>query len=326
MLKFRYNQTLNFMRYAIGVDLGGTCIKYAVIDENGKFHYEGKLPSKANTDSETVVRQLILAIEECMEYASNNKINLLGVGIGTPGIVDETQRTVLGGAENINGWINVPLASLVEFKTSLPTIVHNDANLMGLGEATFGAARGCSDVIFITVGTGIGGAVIIDGKLFCGYKNRGTELGHIPLIFGGDTCSCGSIGCLETYASTSALVRRFTERAGSVLLPNNDINGKMVIDLYKQGHPMAKDSLEEHWQFLGQGISAFINIFSPQKVVIGGGISESGDFYIENFAKSAKKYAIDTCAINTEIVRATLGNKAGSMGAACLVFNKFPNI
>lgn len=310
------------MRYAIGVDLGGTFIKYALIDDAGNFHFEGKVPSKADTDSETVIRQIIFAVEECIAYANENNLKIEGVGIGTPGIVDEAQRTILGGAENINGWVNVPLASLVEFKTSLPTIVNNDANLMGLGEATYGAAKGCSDVIFVTVGTGIGGAIIIDGKLYGGYKNRGTELGHIPLIHGGEECSCGSIGCLETYASTTALVKRFARKAGDILFSKDEINGKLLVDLYKQGHPLATECMQEHWNFLGQGISAFINIFSPQKVVVGGGISEAGDFYIDELHKAAMRYAMNDCSVNTKVVGASLGNRAGAMGAACLVFNR----
>lgn len=310
------------MRYAIGVDLGGTFIKYALIDSIGNFHFEGKVPSMADTTSETVIGQIIYAVEACMAYAKENLITIEGVGIGTPGIVDEEQRTILGGADNINGWINIPLANLVEQKTSLPTIVNNDANLMGLGEAAFGAARDCSDVIFVTVGTGIGGAIIINGQLYGGYKNRGSELGHIPLIHGGEPCSCGSVGCLEVYASTTALVKRFAEKATDLQFSKEEIDGKLLVDLYKKGLPLAIECMTEHWDFLGQGIAAFINIFSPQKVVVGGGISEAGDFYINELHKSAMKYAIKDCSVNTAVVGASLGNRAGSMGAACLVFNR----
>lgn len=116
---------------------------------------------------------------------------------------------MLGGADNIKGWINIPLAEIIENAIHLPIGVDNDANLMGLGETAYGAAKGCREVVFLTIGTGIGGAVIIDGELYRGYKNKGTELGHIVLFGDGEPCSCGSFGCLEQYASTSALVRRF---------------------------------------------------------------------------------------------------------------------
>ena len=138
---------------------------------------------------------------------------------------------------------------------------------MGLGETMYGAGQGATHVVFLTVGTGIGGAVVIDGKLFNGYANRGTELGHVPLIANGEPCACGSVGCLEHYASTSALVRRFSQRIidAGISYPNEEINGELIVRLYKQGDKIAQLSLEEHCDFLGHGIAGFINIFSPQK-------------------------------------------------------------
>ena len=199
----------------------------------------------------------------------------------------------------------------------------NDANLMGLGETMYGAGRGARNVVFLTIGTGIGGAVVIDGKLFNGFANRGTELGHVPLIANGEPCACGSVGCLEHYASTSALVRRFSKRASEsgISFPNEEINGELIVRLYKEGDKLATESLEEHCDFLGHGIAGFINIFSPQRIVIGGGLSEAGDFYIQKVSEKAHRYAMADCAVNTRIMAASLGNKAGSIGAASLVFS-----
>ena len=193
---------------------------------------------------------------------------------------------------------------------------------MGLGETMYGAGQGATHVVFLTVGTGIGGAVVIDGKLFNGYANRGTELGHVPLIANGEPCACGSVGCLEHYASTSALVHRFSQRIidAGISYPNEEINGELIVRLYKQGDKIAQLSLEEHCDFLGHGIAGFINIFSPQKIVIGGGLSEAGDFYIQKVSEKAHSYAIPDCAVNTQIIAAALGNKAGSIGAASLFF------
>ena len=158
--------------------------------------------------------------------------------------------------------------------------------------------------------------------MFNGYANRGTELGHVPLIANGEPCACGSVGCLEHYASTSALVRRFSQRIidAGISYPDEEINGELIVRLYKQGDPIAKISLEEHCDFLGHGIAGFINIFSPQKIVIGGGLSEAGDFYIQKVSEKARSYAIPDCAVNTQIIAAALGNKAGSIGAASLFF------
>lgn len=308
-------------KYVIGIDLGGTSVKYALIDEEGNFLFEGKLPSYAEVSAEAVIGQLTKAIEEVTAFAAANGWCISGIGLGTPGIVDATGRIVLGGAENIKGWENLPLADRLESATGLSTRLANDANLMGLGETMYGAGRGATDVLFLTVGTGIGGAVIIDGKLFTGFGGRGTELGHVPLIANGEACACGSVGCLEHYASTTALVRRFTQRSTETgrTYAGEEINGELIVRLYKAGDALATECLDEHCDYLGHGIAGFINIFSPQRVVIGGGLSEAGSFYIDKLRERAQRYAIADCALNTEIMAAELGNKAGCMGAASLV-------
>ena len=176
-------------KYAIGIDLGGTSVKYALIDNEGVFHFQGKLPSKADVSAEAVIGQLVTACKEAMASALQLGVAVEGIGIGTPGIVDETNRIVLGGAENIKGWENLNLADRIEAETGLPVQMGNDANLMGLGETMYGAGQGAQNVVFLTVGTGIGGAVVIGGKLFNGFANRGTELGHVPLIANGEPLS-----------------------------------------------------------------------------------------------------------------------------------------
>lgn len=320
----RKNLKMENKRFAIGIDLGGTSVKYALTDAEGVFHFEGKIPSKADISAEAVIGQLQIAARKCIDAASGmNSAKIAGIGIGTPGIVDETNRKVLGGAENIAGWENVNLADIMETAIGLPVQVGNDANMMGLGETLFGAGKGMKNVVFITVGTGIGGAVVIDGKLFNGFANRGTELGHVPLIANGETCACGSVGCLEHYASTSALVRRFSKRAKEAgRIFSEEVNGEIIVRLYKENDPIAIESLDEHCDFLGHGIGGFINIFSPQLVVLGGGLSEAGDFYIRKISEKAMQYAIPDCAVNTHIMAATLGNKAGCLGAAALIFQQ----
>ncbi len=315
--------TMKKHEYAIGIDLGGTNVKYALIDNEGVFHFDGILPSMAEVSAEAVIGQLAEAVSQVKKVAALNGIDLKGVGIGTPGIVDETGRIVVGGAENIRGWENIALAGRLEEISGLPVRMGNDANLMGLGETVFGAGRGASDVVFITVGTGIGGAVVIGGKLFAGYAGRGTELGHVPLIADGEKCACGSVGCLEHYASASALVRRFCDRMKreSPAFDPGNVDGKYIVGLYRQGDAVAVESLDEHCDFLGHGIAGFINIFSPQKVVIGGGLSQAGEFYISKVREAAMKYSMRDCAVNTEIVAAELGNRAGCLGAASLVLS-----
>ena len=308
------------MEYAIGIDLGGTSIKYALVDKAGNSFFEGKLPSFASVSAAKVMEQLIKAATLLKDEAAKQDWNVLGIGLGTPGIVDETNRIVLGGAENIIGWENIDVASLMEKQMSLPVVVGNDANLMGLGETKYGAGRGCTHVVFLTVGTGIGGAVIIDGKLFNGYANRGTELGHVPLIANGEHCACGAVGCLEYYASTSALTRRFSILAKEQNLSfDTEINGELIVRLYHEDFPLAVECMNEHFYYLGRGIAGFVNIFSPQRIVIGGGVAESGSFYLEKIRAVFKKHVIADCALNTKIVAAELGNRAGLIGAASLI-------
>lgn len=309
------------MKYAIGLDLGGTSLKYALVDEAGNSFFEGKLPSLASVSASAVMGQLIKVATMIKAEAADRCLKISGVGLATPGIIDEQKRMVLGGAENIAGWKNIDIASSLEEQLELPVIIGNDANLMGLGEMKYGAGRGCTHIIFLTVGTGIGGTVIIDGHLFIGFANRGAELGHVPLIADGERCACGAVGCLEYYASTSALVRRFgtlAQRQG--LTFETEIDGELIVRLYKEDFPLAVDSMNQHCFYLGRGIAGFINVFSPQRVVVGGGMAEAGAFYLEKIKEVVSENVIAECALNTEITIAELGNKAGLIGAASLIF------
>lgn len=310
------------MKYAIGIDLGGTSIKYGIVNSNGETLFDDRIPSMADQSANHIIEQLKHAVDILLEYANNNNITLCGIGIGTPGIVDDTESTVLGGAENLAGWENIPLALILEEYSGLKTLVNNDANVMGLAEAGFGAAKGCSDVIFLTIGTGIGGAIIIDNKLYGGYKNRGAELGHVPFIADGEDCACGSVGCLETYASAAAMVKRYKDRLIINGIPvDHNIDGEQIAKLYHEDDILAREVISENCNFLGHAIAGFINMFSPQKVIIGGGMADAGDFYIEKIRLAVKRYVIADCAVNTIIEKATLGNKAGYLGAAYLILN-----
>ena len=309
-------------RYAIGIDLGGTSVKYAVVASSGEVLFNGQLPALAQESAEAVLGQVLKGVEACREYALSEGLTLAGVGIGTPGVVSADGRTVLGGAENIAGWENVPLADRIEEAGGLKTLAGNDANMMALGETLFGAAKGATDVVFVTVGTGIGCGVLIGGRLFRGYRNRGMEMGHITVKCDGEACACGGRGCLEHYASTSALVRRFCALSGNDGGAECDVDGKDVVFFYKEGNPAAVQAMEEQWKDLAHGIASMINLFAPQRVVVGGGISEAGDFYLGKLREGVRRQMMSVCGGDTELVAATLGNRAGCMGAAGLVLDK----
>lgn len=302
-------------KYAIGIDLGGTFIKFALVSDAGETVFSNKLSIGSSSTRDDILDSIEKAIEMSMLFASGKQIPVSGIGIGSPGLCCD--GVVVGGADNLNGWADVHLSEIYSGKFKLPVLIDNDANVMGLGEAVYGAAKDCTDVIFLTVGTGIGGAIVAEGKLYGGYKNRGTEMGHVTIDHKGIACNCGGRGCLEAYASTAALLRQYAEATGK---DENDVDGFFLVQKFKDGEEAAVKCMQEHTDYLGHGIAGFINTFAPQKVVVGGGISESGQFYIDMIKKSALSYAMPDCAANTDVVAATLGNQAGCLGAASLIF------
>jgi len=302
-------------KHAVGIDLGGTFIKFALVAGSGEVLYNNKLSIGSTAKRDDILETMRKAIEMTLQFASEKQLPVAGIGIGSPGVCCD--GIVHGGADNLDNWIDVHLSEIYSSIFKLPVLIDNDANVMGLGEAVFGAAKDCSDVIFLTVGTGIGGAIIAEGKLYGGYKNRGTEMGHVTIDHKGIACNCGGRGCLEAYASTGALIRQYAEATGK---SENELDGFYLVQKFKEGEDAAVKCMEEHTDYLGHGIAGFINTFAPQKVVIGGGISEAGQFYIDMIKKSAFSYAMPDCSVNTDVVGATLGNMAGCLGAASLIF------
>lgn len=301
--------------YAIGIDVGGSSLKCGLINNDGEVIYSFLFPvNNASTEGE-VVALINAAIRKCVEHSP---AQVIGVGIGFPGIVED--NVVIGGADNLPGFEDLDLGKLIAGSTSLNVVIDNDANMMGWGELIYGSARHCTDVVFITVGTGIGGGLIIDGKLYGGYKNRGTELGHITIQHGGTKCSCGSYGCFEAYASVAALINDYAVLHGT---DHAGITGKMIVENYHANEIQAMKAMEKHFDYMATGIASFINVFSPQKVVIGGGISESGDFYIQEIKRRVVEIAMSGTIQHTRIVAAKLGNRAGLLGCAARVFSKF---
>ncbi len=229
--------------------------------------FNGQLPALAQESAEAGLGQILKGVEACREYAADGGLTLAGVGIGTPGSRLGRRPHGAGRCGEHRGWENVPLADRIEQAAGLKTLAGNDANMMALGETLFRGREGASDVVFVTVGTGIGCGVLIGGRLFRGYRNRGMEMGHITVKCDGEACACGGRGCLEHYASTAALVRRFCELSGAGA---DGADGREVVRLYKEGNPAAVQAMEEHWNYLAHGIASMINLFAPQRVVVGG--------------------------------------------------------
>jgi len=299
------------MPCAIGIDIGGTHIKYGLVDHQGAILFESIRPTYRSHPLDT----LLHAITETKEYATTTGLQPSGIGIGVPGIVDSGIVTAC--TANLPELEGIALADRMQQQPDLPIWVANDAHLMALAEWRYGAARHCTDAIFLTIGTGIGGAMLIDGQLYTGHQGRGGELGHIIVDINGKPCGCGGKGCLEAHASVKALMEDYIKEHPE----QKEVTGNDIIARYRENQPAAVTALERHFKYLGAGIAGMINIFSPQKVIIGGGISEAGNDYIDAIRRRALDRAMKETSSLTSITVAALGNKAGFLGAAALVFD-----
>lgn len=298
--------------YAIGIDVGGSSLKCGLVNNAGEIVHSFLQPLAGADTEQDVVTYIANAIQQCASEAPGAP---RCVGIGFPGIVED--NIVIGGADNLPGFENLPLGEILKQKTGYDIVIDNDANMMGMGELAFGAGRGCSDIVFITVGTGIGGAFVIDGKLCGGYKNRGAELGHIILQHNGKPCSCGARGCFEAYASVTALINNYTKLAKDTSL---QVNGRLIVEKYLQHDTDAMLAMCSHFDYMATGIASLVNVFSPQKIVIGGGISEAGSFYIDEISERIKRIAMPAALQYTTLAAASLGNHAGLLGCAARAF------
>ncbi|MEX6687807.1 ROK family protein [Danxiaibacter flavus] len=307
------------MKHAIALDIGGTNIKYALVDQNGFIHFESLKPVKSEYDKLSIVSLLKTIIRDVLNIANANQTEIVGIGIGVPSVVD---NGVVLFANNLPELDNINVKAIIKEEFGLPVFVDNDANLMGLGEVKYGTAGSISDAVFLTVGTGIGGALILNGQLYGGYRNRGTELGFLIVDSNKSADTCGTAGSLEAMASVTALINDYKKiLAENNHHPDTNIDGKYIIAKYLENEPCAITAMNNHFYYMAVGIASLINVFAPQKVIIGGGISEAGDFYCEKISALVNKMAMKETSEFTRIELASLGNKAGFLGAAALIFN-----
>lgn len=311
--------------YRIGIDLGGTNVKAGLVNEGFEILCQRVRPVDACGPVEKTVNLMAGMVEELMEEAGVKPEELLGAGIGSPGAVDSVSGVVL--YSNNFGWENVPLAAMIRETLNLPVAIANDANCALMGEVAAGAARDCHDVVMLTLGTGVGGAVLADGRLL-GSARGGGVLGHTIIHKDGRPCTCGRNGCLEAYASAGALVREMEKavRQHPQSLLARQMNqsrrpeAKLVFQAADMGDGIAKALEEEYLQYLGDGICNLINIFRPEKLLLGGGICNRGEALIAPL----RRYADQNCFAGKnmplpQIQCAVLGNRAGIIGAAALI-------
>ena len=262
--------------FQIGIDLGGTFIKGGIVSDKGELIVKEEIPTQVELGENQIASNIAKLCEMLVQKSGVSKDNIEGVGIGSPGMIDSKNGIVVFAA-NL-GFVNTPLAKMVQDRVNLPVKITNDANAAALGEATYGAAKEFSDSIFITLGTGVGGGVVINNKLFEGNKSAGAEIGHMVICANGEPCTCGLKGCFEAYSSATALIRD-TKRA-----MENDKTSKMwevgldgvsgkTAFAYAKVDKTAKMVVDNYINMLALGLINLANIFRPQAIIIGGGIS-----------------------------------------------------
>jgi glucokinase len=314
--------------HAVGIDIGGTKIAGALVDESGVILKELRVPSPIDDSG-----QMVEAIASVIDQLTGDS-QIVGVGVAAAGFLS-VDREIMYHAPNISAWRNEPLKSRIESKTSYPVLLENDANAAGWAEFRFGAGKDVQSMIMLTIGTGVGGAIISEGRLLKGGFGIGGELGHVLAVPGGRVCGCGLNGCLETYASGTALLLAARNLASSDLpigqrlkelaAPEGELSGEMVYQAILENDPGASELIRELGSALGTALgSVFVPVLDPELAVIGGGVSAVGDKLMdpirESFEKSlpAKGYRPEL-----KVVKATFLNQAGLIGAADLARQAF---
>lgn len=312
----------------IGVDLGGTTIKFAILTAEGEIQQKWSVKTNVLEDGSRIVPDIIDSINHHLDLYQLDKERIIGIGMGTPGTVNRENGTV-SGAFNLN-WSAENVQNVkadIEAGTGLPLTIDNDANVAGLGEQWRGAGNNAQDVAFITLGTGVGGGLIANGQLIHGVAGAGGEVGHMIVEPNGYLCTCGNHGCLEQYASATGVVHLahdFAEQyAGKsqlkALVDNGDeVTSKIVFDLAKDGDFLANEVVNKVAYYLGFASANISNILNLSSVVIGGGVSAAGEFLRNRVEESFKQFAFATVRTSTKIKLAELGNDAGVIGAASL--------
>ena len=314
--------------YVIGIDLGGTNLRTGLVDRNGKIHHRLSIKTENNADPQTISNQIFYLIDEIINVGAGLKPappNIIGVGLGSPGLVDKKGETILF-SPNLPLWRNIPIKRMVSERFSVPCVLENDANAAAWGEKWVGAGKEADSLVMLTLGTGIGGGIVINNKLWRGVNNVAAEIGHMVIQMDGPKCSCGNYGCIEAYASATALVRRFKEllKSGmpSSLKDAGDVTAKMINDAAFQGDKASLDIIKETGHYLGVALVNIMHVLNPEVIVLTGGMIGSGDLLMNPIKQVIKEKAFEASAKETKIVFSQLGNDAGIIGAAGCLLNE----
>lgn len=302
---------------AIGVDIGRYSLKLAVLNIEGDVLSEESFALKLKQDKNYIISSLKAAIQNIRQKVAALGINPICIGIAAKGFVDHQLGIVLGPEHGIAGWKNVSLSKTLNHETGLPVFVGNDANLMTIAEQRYGAAKGFRNVIFIALRSGIGGGIIINGKLYRGVNNAGGEIGQMIINYTGGVSDIGIHGSLEYYASSSALERRYSEESGQKEVKGKSkISAKEIFEKSYKNDPIAVKVVKENAKLIGIGLANLITIFAPEIIVVGGGMAEANESYLNMIRESAFANSLENCRSEVKLERAHLGSRAAILGAA----------
>lgn len=312
---------------AIGVDIGGGSVKLGIVSVEGRVLAREFFLTTSTKGREAMLDVLTSHIFDLKRTAKKKGLSLQGIGIGAPGPID-VERGFIYFFPNIPGWKNTPLKECLEKRLGLPVLVDNDASVMALAEFRFGAGRGARNMIGLTLGTGVGGGLVMDGKLFHGHRYSAAEIGHMVLNEDGPLCRCGGRGCIETYVGSGYFVQEVRKRlAGrkSILKQWIAKNGKelspfLVGQAAQRGDAFALEIWEDTGKRLGTLLAGLVNVLNPDRIVLGGGIAQNKKFLFKPVIRTLKKKAFPIAGRSVKVMPAALGVDAGLIGAAALAF------
>ena len=309
----------------VGIDVGGTGIQVGVVDENLKILFQNSFPTDISLPFGVIVRQMTESVRSAVSSAGFTLADVTSVGVGIPGIADQATGDIVKCA-NMK-WFHVPFRSDFQRLLDLPVFIDNDANVAALAESVAGVSRGTSSSVFITIGTGIGSGIILNGKIWSGFHGIGAELGHVIFRHGGVPCSCGNRGCLERYCSATALIRMgreaMAENPDTLMMRMTEgnparLNARIVIDAARERDPLAEKVYREYIDYLSQAIASVVNLLDPEVVVLGGGVSKAGAFLLDPILEEYPKHVVFNDQPMPSVKLAVLGPEAGIIGAAML--------
>ena len=308
-------------KYAFGVDVGGTTVKMGLFGEDGVLLDKWEIPTRKENKGAAIIGEIAQSLRDKMAEKGMKEEDLAGIGVGAPGPVDD-EGTLVNGAVNI-GWEPFNIPDAIHAYINVPVKAANDANAAAFGEMWQGGGKGYDSIVAVTLGTGVGGGIIIKGKLLAGSSGAGGEIGHMHLVDGEtEECGCGNKGCLEQYTSATGIVRlarrRLEKDAAPSILREAELSAKAVFDAVKAGDAVATEIAEEFGEYLGKGLAMIASVVNPEAFVISGGVSKAGEILFTFIEPPFRKYVFRQCR-NAKFVLATLGSDAGIYGAAGLI-------